>query len=61
MGTIKQTARRLKGKTKQAVAEVLGDGKLQEEGRTEQCRAEEQDDSGKSGVQSPLRNLNQLT
>ena len=36
MGTIKRAARHAKGKAKEAIAEVLGDGRLQEEAKAEQ-------------------------
>jgi uncharacterized protein YjbJ (UPF0337 family) len=60
MGTIKRTARQAKGKAKEAIAEVLGDGKLQEEAKAEQRKGE--DDADKEpGSLNPLGNLNRLT
>ena len=59
MGTIKRAARRAKGKAKEAIAEVLGDGKLREEAKAEQ-RGSEQDDK-EPGSLNPLGNLDRLT
>jgi uncharacterized protein YjbJ (UPF0337 family) len=62
MGTIKRTARKAAGKAKEAVAEVLGDGKLQEEARAEQRRSEDEDAQDKKPSSlNPLGNLNRLT
>jgi uncharacterized protein YjbJ (UPF0337 family) len=62
MGTIKRTARKAAGKAKEAVAEVLGDGKLQEEARAEQRRSEDEDaEDKKPSSLNPLGNLNRLT
>ena len=58
MGTIKRAARQAKGKAKEAIAEVLGDGKLQEEARAEQRQKDENEEP--SGPK-PLGNLNRLT
>ena len=62
MGTIKRTARNAAGKAKEAVAEVLGDGKLQEEAKAEQRRSEDEDaEDKKPSSLNPLGNLNRLT
>jgi hypothetical protein len=62
MGTIKRTTRKAAGKAKEAVAEVLGDGKLQEEARAEQRRSEDEiAEEKESGSLNPLGNLNRLT
>ena len=62
MGTIKRTARKAAGKAKEAVAEVLGDGKLQEEARAEQRNSEDEDaEAKKPSSLNPLGNLNRLT
>ncbi|WFU19304.1 CsbD family protein [Bradyrhizobium sp. CB3481] len=60
MGTIKRAARQAKGKAKEAIAEVLGDGKLQEEARAEQRQKEKGENEEPSGPK-PLGNLNRLT
>jgi len=59
MGTIKRAARQAKGKAKEAIAEVLGDGKLREEAKAEQ-RGSEQDEK-ELGSLNPLGNLDRLT
>jgi uncharacterized protein YjbJ (UPF0337 family) len=66
MGTIKRTTRKAAGKAKEALAEVLGDGKLQEQARAEQAesedeQAEDQAEDKESDGLNPLRNLNRLT
>ena len=62
MGKIKRTARQAAGKAKEAVAEILGDGKLQEEARAEQRRSEDEDaEDKKPSSLNPLGNLNRLT
>jgi len=60
MGTIKRTARQAKGKAKEAIAEVLGDGKLQEEAKAEQRKGEDGTEK-EPGSRNPLENLNRLT
>lgn len=60
MGTIKRAARRAKGKAKEAVAEILGDGKLQEEGKAEQRKSQAEENSDPRDLR-PLGNLNRLT
>jgi uncharacterized protein YjbJ (UPF0337 family) len=60
MGTIKRAARQAKGKAKEAIAEVLGDGKLREEAKAEQRGSEPEDDKEPGGV-NPLGNLDRLT
>lgn len=61
MGTIKRAARQAKGKAKEAIAEVLGDGKLQEEARAEQRNSEEDEDKEPGSLKQRLGNLNRLT
>lgn len=58
MGTIKRAARQAKGKAKEAIAEVLGDGRLQEEAKAEQRKSQEEEDKEPG---NPLGNLNRLT
>jgi uncharacterized protein YjbJ (UPF0337 family) len=59
MGTIKRAIRRVAGKTKEVIAEVVGDGKLQEESQAEQRKSEEEDKE--PGTLNPLGNLHRLT
>lgn len=65
MGTIKRAARQAKGKAKEAIAEVLGDGRLQEEAKNEQRKAEQrksdEEESKEPGSLNPLGNLDRLT
>ena len=51
--------RKLAGKTRELVAETVGDGKLQEEGRREARDAEAK--TNEPSRLNPLRNLNDLT
>lgn len=60
MGTIKRATRQVKGKAKEAIAEVLGDGKLQQEAKAEQ-RQEQEDEDKEFGGPKPLGNLDRLT
>jgi uncharacterized protein YjbJ (UPF0337 family) len=60
MGTIKRAARQAKAKAKEAVAEILGDGKLQEEGKAEQRKGQDEENKEPRDL-SPLGNLNRLT
>jgi hypothetical protein len=60
MGTIKRATRQVRGKAKEAIAEVLGDGKLQQEAKAEQ-RQDEQDEDKAFGGLKPLGNLDRLT
>jgi uncharacterized protein YjbJ (UPF0337 family) len=57
---IKGVAVKIAGKTKQVVAEVIGDGKLHEEGKTQE-RSGEASSNDEDGSLKPLGNLNQLT
>ncbi|KRR16979.1 hypothetical protein [Bradyrhizobium retamae] len=59
MGTIKRTTRRVAGKTKEVIAEVVGDGKLQEEAKAEQRKREDEDKE--PSELNPLGNLHRLT
>ncbi|MEH2507716.1 MULTISPECIES: CsbD family protein [unclassified Bradyrhizobium] len=59
MGTIKRTTRRVAGKTKEVIAEVVGDGKLQEEAKAEQRKIEDEDKD--PSELNPLGNLHRLT
>ena len=58
MATLKGTTDKIAGKGKQAVAEIIGDGKLSEEGKAQQRKAEEADEPGEA---SPLKPLDKLT
>ena len=60
MGTIKRATRQVKAKAKEAIAEVLGDGKLQQEAKAEQ-RQDQQDEDKELGGPKPLGNLDRLT
>jgi uncharacterized protein YjbJ (UPF0337 family) len=64
MGILKGTADKAIGKVKEAVAELIGDGKLREEGKREQRTGDQektQNSSEESGSLNPLGNLNRLT
>ncbi len=60
MATLKGTGDRIAGKTKQAVAEIVGDGKLREEGKAQQRKAEAEAETDQ-GDANPLNPLNKLT
>lgn len=59
MSRAKNAADRIAGKTKEAVAEVIGDGALQREGREQQGKGEPGEDE-QDGVRS-LDTLDKLT
>ena len=59
MATLKGTTDKIAGKGKQAVAEIIGDGKLSEEGKAQQRKADVQADQ--PGEASPLKPLDKLT
>jgi uncharacterized protein YjbJ (UPF0337 family) len=59
MGTLKGTAEKAIGKIKEVVAEIVGDGKLREEGKVEQRNANQE--KSESGGIKPLGNLDRLT
>ena len=59
MATLKGTGDKIAGKTKEAAAEIIGDGKLREEGKAQQRNAEAEAD--KQGDASPLAPLNKLS
>jgi uncharacterized protein YjbJ (UPF0337 family) len=61
MGTIKRKAGKAAGKAKEVIAEVIGDGKLQEEAKAEQRQAEQDEARDESGGLKPLGNLDRLT
>ncbi|MCA6116348.1 CsbD family protein [Bradyrhizobium sp. WSM 1738] len=66
MGTIKRATRQAKGKVKETIAEVLGDGKLREEAKAEQRKSEEERESEEEEEKepsslNPLGNLHRLT
>jgi uncharacterized protein YjbJ (UPF0337 family) len=64
MGILKGTTDKAIGKVKEAVAEIIGDGKLREEGKREQRTADQeknQSNSEETGSLNPLGNLNRLT
>lgn len=50
---------KLVGKTKELIAEIIGDGKLQEEAKAQQRTSEEK--TNKPGVLNPFGNLKNLT
>ena len=59
MGALKGTSDKIIGTAKEAVAEVIGDARLQEEGKTQQRKgAERQNEQSDS---KPLGNLDKLT
>ena len=59
MATLKGTTDRIAGKGKQAVAEIIGDGKLSEEGKAQQRKAEVEAEEPDEA--SPLKPLDKLT
>jgi len=59
MATLKDTTDKIAGKSKQAVAEIIGDGKLSEEGKAQQRKAEANTDQQSNA--DPLDPLNKLT
>jgi uncharacterized protein YjbJ (UPF0337 family) len=59
MGTLKGATDRIAGKTKEAAAEIIGDGKLREEGKAQQRKAETEADQ--QGDANPLDSLDRLT
>ena len=60
MGALKGTRDKAIGKTKEAIAEIIGDGGLREEGKQQQRRGEAAQDDAKSDG-DPLAPLNRLT
>jgi uncharacterized protein YjbJ (UPF0337 family) len=60
MGALKGTADKAIGKTKEAVAEIIGDGGLREEAKGQQRKGEAETDDAKSDA-DPFAPLNQLT
>ena len=60
MATIKGLTDKVAGQTKQVIAEVTGDGKLREEGKTQE-RAGESSTKEEAGPLNPLGHPNQLT
>ena len=61
MATLKGTGDKIAGKTKEAVAEIIGDGKLREEGKTQQRKAEVEAETDQQDDANPLDPLNKLT
>ena len=59
MARLKDTTDKIAGKSKQAVAEIIGDGKLREEGKAQQRKAEANTDQQSNA--DPLDPLNKLT
>jgi len=59
MATLKGTTDRIAGKSKEAVAEIIGDGKLREEGKAQQRKAEAEESEPDEA--NPLDPLNKLT
>jgi uncharacterized protein YjbJ (UPF0337 family) len=60
MGSLKDTTDKVMGTTKEAIAEIIGDGKLHEEGKTQQQRNGVADKSEQSDIK-PLGHLAKLT
>jgi uncharacterized protein YjbJ (UPF0337 family) len=60
MGALKGTADKAIGKTKEAVAEIIGDGGLREEAKQQQRKGEAAQDDAKRDADS-LDPLNRLT
>jgi uncharacterized protein YjbJ (UPF0337 family) len=58
MGALKDATDKVVGTTKEAIAEIIGDAKLHEEGKTQQRNGAEK--SEQSNVK-PLGNLDKLT
>ncbi|HEU0085300.1 MAG TPA: CsbD family protein [Bradyrhizobium sp.] len=56
---MKGTTDKIAGKTKEAVAEIIGDGKLREEGKAQQRKAKRE--TNEPGEPNPLRPLDKLT
>jgi uncharacterized protein YjbJ (UPF0337 family) len=52
---------KLTGKMKQVVAEITGDGKLQEEGKQQERKQEEEKPTQEPDEVNPFPDLNQLT
>ena len=61
MATLKDTTDKIAGKSKQAVAEIIGDGKLREEGKAQQRKAEAEANTDQQSNVDPLDPLNKLT
>ena len=59
MARLKGTTDKIAGKGKEAVAEIIGDGKLSEEGKAQQRKAETNTDEQSNA--DPLDPLNKLT
>jgi uncharacterized protein YjbJ (UPF0337 family) len=59
MGSLKATADKGIGKVKELVAEIIGDGKLRDEAKLDQQKADEEKNA--SGGFKPLGNLDRLT
>ncbi|MBR0903613.1 CsbD family protein [Bradyrhizobium liaoningense] len=59
MGKTKGLQRRIVGKAKQAIGEIIGDQDLHEAGKAEAERGREEQD--KPSDRNPLKKLNQLT
>jgi uncharacterized protein YjbJ (UPF0337 family) len=59
MATLKGTTDRIAGKTKEAVAEIIGDGKLREEGKAQRRKADVE--ANRPDEANPVEPLNKLT
>lgn len=59
MGKTKGLQRRIAGKTKQAVGEIIGDQDLHDDGKAQAERG--RDEQGKPSELNPLKKLKQLT
>jgi uncharacterized protein YjbJ (UPF0337 family) len=60
MSALKATTDKIVGTAKEAIAEITGDGKLQEEGKTQQRKAAAGAKTDQSDAK-PLGNLDKLT
>jgi uncharacterized protein YjbJ (UPF0337 family) len=59
MGVLKGTTNKAVGAVKEAVAEIIGDGKLQEEGKTQKRKGAAE--KSEQSELKPLGNLDKLT
>jgi len=59
MGALKGTTDKVIGTAKEAVAEIIGDGRLQEEGKTQRRKGDNRENEPSDS--KPLGNLDKLT
>jgi hypothetical protein len=57
MSKLKRVAEKSAGKARRAAAEVIGDGKLDEEGKTQEKRADEEEKGEEASLASIANNL----